>query len=270
MLLQQKANEIRKYALEGIFSAKSGHPGGSLSIADIMAVLFFDTLNIDPGHPQDPNRDRFVLSKGHAAPALYAALALKGYFPKEELSTLRNVDSNLQGHPCMNKIKGVDMSTGSLGQGLSTVNGMALAAKFDKADYKVYTILGDGETQEGQVWEAAQTAHKYKLDNLVVIVDNNNLQNDSTCDEIMPTLDLAKKFEAFGFDTITIDGHCMDQVVDALAAAKIKNGKPKCIIGKTVKGKGVSFMENQVGFHGAAPNDEQYKIAMTELNGRGK
>ncbi len=265
MSLQQKANEIRKYALEGIFSAKSGHPGGSLSIADIMAVLFFDTLNIDPGHPQDPNRDRFVLSKGHAAPALYAALALKGYFPKEELSTLRNVDSNLQGHPCMNKIKGVDMSTGSLGQGLSVANGMALAGKYDKRDYRVYVVCGDGEIQEGQIWEAAMTASHYKLDNLTLFIDINGLQIDGSTEEVMNVGSLDKKFEAFGFNVLKIDGHNLDEIKQSIEEAKSCKGQPTAILCNTIKGKGVSFMENEVDFHGAAPNQEQFKIAMEEL-----
>ncbi len=263
--LQKTANDMRKLVIEGIYSAQSGHPGGSLSICDIMSVLFFDEMNIDANNAKDENRDRFVLSKGHAAPALYAALALKGYFAKEEMQTLRKIDSFLQGHPCMNKIPGVDMSTGSLGQGLSAANGMAISGKYNKKDYRVYCVCGDGELQEGQIWEAAMTAAHYKLDNLTVFVDNNKLQIDGTNDEVMTLLNIADKFKAFGFNVLEIDGHDVEQIKSALASAKQTKGKPTAIICSTVKGKGVSFMENQVGFHGAAPNEEQYKTAMKEL-----
>ncbi|OON98626.1 MAG: transketolase [Epulopiscium sp. Nele67-Bin004] len=268
MTLENTANEMRKLVIEGVYSAKSGHPGGSLSICDILAVLFFEEMNIDPLNAKDPNRDRFVLSKGHAAPALYAALTTKGYFPKADIKTLRKIDSYLQGHPCMNKIPGVDMSTGSLGQGLSAANGMALVGKYEKKDYRVYTLCGDGEIQEGQIWEAAMTAAHYKLDNLTVFVDVNNLQIDGTTDEVMSIGDAGKKFDAFGFNVVAIDGHNLDEIRGAIKTAKETKGKPTAVICKTVKGKGVSFMENAVGFHGAAPNDEQYKLAMEELNGR--
>ncbi|OON90571.1 MAG: transketolase [Candidatus Epulonipiscium fishelsonii] len=265
MSLQQKANEMRKLVIEGIYHAKSGHPGGSLSICDILAVLYFDEMNVDPQNPKSPNRDRLVLSKGHAAPALYSALALKGFFPKEDIKTLRNINSYLQGHPCMNKTPGIDMSAGSLGLGLSAANGMAMTAKYDKKDYRVYAILGDGEIQEGQIWEAAMTAAHYKLDNLTVFVDINGLQIDGPTEEVMNVGDVAKKFEAFDFNVIQIDGHNIDEIKNAIDEAKSNKGCPTAIICKTVKGKGVSFMENQVGFHGAAPSDEQYKIAMEEL-----
>ncbi len=263
--LQNKANEMRKLVIEGIYSAQSGHPGGSLSICDIMSVLFYDEMNIDANKAKDENRDRFVLSKGHAAPALYAALALKGYFAKEEMKNLRKIDSFLQGHPCLNKVPGVDMSTGSLGQGLSAANGMAIAGKYNKKEYRVYCICGDGELQEGQIWEAAMTSAHYKLDNLTVFVDNNKLQIDGTNDEVMTLLNIADKFRAFGFNVLEIDGHDVEQIKNALTNAKQTKGKPTAIICSTVKGKGVSFMENQVGFHGAAPNEEQYKTAMKEL-----
>lgn len=265
MSLQQKANEMRKLVIEGIYRAKSGHPGGSLSICDILAVLYFDEMRVDPAKPKCPNRDRLVLSKGHAAPALYAALALKGFFPKEDIKSLRNIDSHLQGHPCMNKTPGIDMSAGSLGLGLSSANGMAITGKYDKKDYRVYAILGDGEIQEGQIWEAAMTAAHYKLDNLTVFADINGLQIDGPTSEVMNVGDVAKKFEAFGFNVIKIDGHNIGEIKNAIEKAKNTKGCPTAIVCKTVKGKGVSFMENQVGFHGAAPNDEQYKIAMEDL-----
>ncbi|OOB78430.1 MAG: transketolase [Epulopiscium sp. Nuni2H_MBin001] len=259
------AIELRRRVIESIYHAKSGHPGGSLSICDILAVLYFDEMNIDPTNPHDPDRDRLVLSKGHAAPALYAALALKGFFPIENLNTLRKVDSDMQGHPCMNKIAGVDMSTGSLGQGLSIANGMALAAKYDKKDYRVYVICGDGEIQEGQIWEAAMSCAHYKLDNLTLFIDLNGLQIDGTTNEVMSIGPIDKKFEAFGFNVLSIDGHNEHEIKSAIASAKKCKGKPTAVICKTVKGKGVSFMEDEVGFHGSAPNEEQYKLAMKEL-----
>jgi len=263
--LKVKANEIRKDIIEEVYNAKSGHPGGSLSIADLMTVLYFDELNIDEKNPRWEDRDRLVLSKGHCAPALYAALAEKGYFEKEKLISLRKIDSNLQGHPNMNDVPGVDMSTGSLGQGLSVANGMAISAKIDNKNYRVYCILGDGEIQEGQVWEAAMSSSKYKLDNLCVIVDNNNLQIDGTIEEIMDLKPIDEKFKSFGFHVIKIDGHNFDEIKDAFKEAKETKGMPTCIIAKTIKGKGVSFMENQVGWHGKAPNEEEYNQAMMEL-----
>lgn len=263
--LKEQAQTVRLTLLDMIYKAQSGHPGGSLSATEFMTALYFNELNIDPKNPKWEDRDRFVLSKGHVCPVLYTCLALRGYFDTEILGTLRKEGSILQGHPDMKRCPGIDISTGSLGQGISVAVGMAIAGKRDAKDYRVFTLVGDGETNEGQVWEAAQTASKYQLDNLVVIVDNNNLQNDDTCDVVMPTLDLAKKFEAFGFETFAIDGHDMEAVVDALANAKTKNGKPKCIVGKTVKGKGVSFMENVVMWHGMAPNDEQYAQAIKDV-----
>jgi transketolase len=263
--LEKKANEIRKGILEAVYSGKSGHPGGSLSIADILAVLYFNEMNVDPKNPNWEDRDRLVLSKGHCSPALYSALAIKGYFDVEDLKTFRKFGSKLQGHPDMNKIPGVDMTTGSLGQGLSCANGMAIAGKLDKKNYRVYAILGDGEIEEGQVWEAAMASNKYKLDNLCVIVDNNNLQIDGTIEEVISLNLIDKKFESFGFATITIDGNNIENILEAFSKAKNIKGKPTCIIAKTVKGKGVSFMENQVGWHGKAPNDEEYNLAMEEL-----
>lgn len=251
--------------LEGIFNAKAGHPGGSLSIAELLAYLYNVEMNIDPANPKDPNRDRFVLSKGHAAPALYATLALKGFFPTEDMKTLRKSDSYLQGHPSMNKVPGVDMSTGSLGQGISAAAGMALAAKLDNKDYRVYTILGDGEIEEGEVWEAAMFASAKGLDNLLVIVDNNNLQIDGTVEEVNSPYPIVEKFEAFGFNTIAIDGNNLDEIETAVQKAKEFKGKPTAIIAKCVKGKGVSYMENAVNWHGAAPNEELYNIAVEEL-----
>ena len=263
--LKSKAKEIRKDIITEVFNAKSGHPGGSLSIADIMTVLYFDELNIDEKNPRWEDRDRLVLSKGHCAPALYAALAERGYFEKEKLVSLRKLDSNLQGHPNMNDVPGVDMSTGSLGQGLSAANGMAISAKLDNKNYRVYCILGDGEIQEGQVWEAAMSSNKFKLDNLCIIVDNNNLQIDGTTEEVMDLKPIDEKFKSFGFNVIKIDGHDYTQIKDAFKQAKETKGKPTCIIAKTIKGKGVSFMENQAGWHGKAPNEEQYNQAMSEF-----
>lgn len=256
----------RLLLLEGIFNAKAGHPGGSLSIAEILAYLYNVEMKADSSNPKDENRDRFVLSKGHAAPALYATLALKGYFPTEDMKTLRKSDSYLQGHPSMKCVPGVDMSTGSLGQGISAAVGMALAAKLDKKDYRVYTILGDGEIEEGQVWEASMFAAAKKLDNLVVIVDNNNLQIDGTVEEVNSPYPIPEKFEAFGFNVIEIDGNCLDEIEKAFECAKTVKGKPTAIVAKTVKGKGVSYMENAVNWHGAAPNEELYNTAVAELN----
>ena len=265
--LKKKATEIRIGIIEGVYGAKSGHPGGSLSCADILTVLYFNQMNIDPMKSKDEARDRFVLSKGHAAPALYSTLAHRGFFNIEELKNLRRLDSNLSGHPDMKKVPGVDASTGSLGQGLACGVGMALCAKLDEKDYRVFVVVGDGEAQEGGIWEAAQTANKYKLDNLIVFVDNNNLQLDGTCDEVMPNIDLGKKFEAFGFENYEIDGHDMQQIVDTLDKIRAsKNGKPKCIFAHTIKGKGVSYMENECGWHGVAPNEQEYKQAMEELD----
>ena len=268
--LMKTANEIRKGIVSSVHSAKAGHPGGSLSAADIFTYLYFEELRIDPKEPKKADRDRFVLSKGHTAPGLYSALAERGYFPKEDLLTLRHVGSYLQGHPDMKHIPGVDMSSGSLGQGISAAVGMAIAGKMDEADYKVYTLLGDGEIQEGQVWEASMLAASHKLDNLVVIVDNNNLQIDGTIEEVNSPYPIDKKFEAFNFHVIKIDGNDFDQIDAAFKEAKTVKGQPTAIIAKTVKGKGVSFMENQVGWHGKAPNDEEYKVAMEELEKAGE
>ena len=264
--LQETAKKIRRGIIEAVYSGQSGHPGGSLSIADVMTVLYFHEMNIDLENPKDENRDRLVLSKGHCAPALYSALANKGFFDVEELQTLRNIESRLQGHPDMRKIPGVDMTTGSLGQGLSAANGMAMAGKLDNKDYRVYCILGDGEIEEGQIWEAAMASSKYELDNLCVIVDNNNLQIDGTIEEVMSSYPIDEKFKSFGFQIINIDGHNIQEIIDALDVARNVKGKPTCIIAKTIKGKGVSFMENQVAWHGKAPNEEQYIQAMKELN----
>ena len=263
--LEKKAKEIRKGIIESVYRGKSGHPGGSLSIADIMSVLYFNELDINPDNPKWEERDRLVLSKGHCSPALYAALAERGFFDKSELTTFRNIESNLQGHPDMNKVPGVDMTAGSLGQGLSVANGMAISAKLDKKNYRVYCILGDGEIEEGQIWEAAMTSNKYKLDNLCVIVDNNNLQIDGTIEEVMSSYPIDEKFKSFGFNVININGNNIEEILKAFNGAKNCKDKPTCIIAKTIKGKGVSFMENQVGWHGKAPNDEQYKQAMEEL-----
>ena len=263
--LREITKNIRKGIIEAVYSGKSGHPGGSLSIADIMTVLYFYEMNINPEKPKDENRDRLVLSKGHCAPALYSTLANRGYFNIEKLKTLRHIDSRLQGHPDMKKIPGVDMTTGSLGQGLSAANGMAIAGKLDKKDYRVYCIMGDGEIEEGQVWEAAMASNKYKLDNLCVIVDNNNLQIDGTIEEVMSSYPIDEKFKSFGFQVINIDGHNYQEIIDAFDVARNIKGKPVCIIAKTVKGKGVSFMENKVEWHGKAPNEEQYMQALKEL-----
>lgn len=264
--LQKMANEIRKGIVSAVHSAKAGHPGGSLSAADLFTYLYFEEMNIDPKNPKDPQRDRFVLSKGHTAPGLYSTLAHRGYFPVEDLLTLRHLGSYLQGHPDMKHIPGVDMSSGSLGQGISAAVGMALAAKLDQKDYRVYTLLGDGEIQEGQVWEAAMFAGARKLDNLVVIVDNNGLQIDGPVEEVCSPYPIDKKFEAFNFHVINVaDGNDFDQLAAAFGEAKATKGMPTAIVMKTVKGKGVSFMENAVGWHGAAPNDEQYAVAMADL-----
>ena len=263
--LMKTANEIRKGAVAAVHSAKSGHPGGSLSAADIYTYLFFEEMNIDPKDPKKADRDRFVLSKGHTAPGYYSALAHRGFFPVEDLTTLRKVGSYLQGHPDMKHIPGVDMSSGSLGQGVSAAVGMAVAAKIYGEDYRVYTLLGDGEIQEGQVWEAAMLAAHRKLDNLVVIVDNNNLQIDGAIDEVNSPYPIDKKFEAFNFHVINIDGHDFDAIDAAFKEARATKGQPTAIIAKTVKGKGVSFMENQASWHGTAPNDEQYAVAMADL-----
>lgn len=263
--LKNAAVDIRMGAIEGTFNAKSGHPGGSLSIAEILAYLYWKEMNIDPKDPKKDDRDRLVLSKGHAAPALYSALAYRGYFPVEDLKTLRKSDSYLQGHPNMNYVPGVDMSTGSLGQGISAAVGMALGSKFSGDKFRVYTILGDGEIEEGQVWEAAMFASAKKLDNLCVIVDNNNLQIDGTVEEVNSPYPIDEKFSAFGFNVINVNGHCFKELEEAFEAAKACKGKPTAIIAKTVKGKGVSFMENQVSWHGSAPNAEQYAQAMEEL-----
>ena len=268
--LQKVANEVRKGIITTVHAAKAGHPGGSLSAADIFTYLYFEEMNVDPKDPKKADRDRFVLSKGHTAPGLYSALAQKGYFPVEDLETLRHLGSYLQGHPDMKHIPGVDMSSGSLGQGISAAVGMAIAGKMDNADYRVYTLLGDGEIQEGQVWEASMMAGFRKLDNLVVIVDNNNLQIDGAIDEVCSPYPIDKKFEAFNFHVINIDGNDFDQIDAAFKEAKATKGMPTAIIAHTVKGKGVSFMENQVGWHGTAPNDEQYAVAMEELEKAGE
>ncbi|MDO5448265.1 MAG: transketolase [Clostridia bacterium] len=263
--LQKDATRVRMSVIEGTFNAKSGHPGGSLSVSDLMTYLYMYKLNIDPQNPQWEDRDRFVLSKGHTAPALYGALALRGFFDEEEIKTLRKPGSRLQGHPSMHMTPGVDMSTGSLGQGISVAVGMALGAKIKNKSYRVYTILGDGEIEEGQVWEAAMFAGAKKLDNLVVVVDNNNLQIDGTIEEVNSPYPIDEKFKAFGFNVINIDGHDFDQIDDAFTQAENYKGAPTAIIAKTVKGKGVSFMENQVGWHGKAPDADQYAQAMAEL-----
>ena len=264
------ANEIRKGVITGTYHAKSGHPGGSLSAAEILAYLYFGEMSVDPSNPDDPDRDRFVLSKGHAAPAYYAALAQKGFFPMELMKSLRHIGCYLQGHPDMRYAPGVDMSSGSLGQGFSAAIGMALAAKLDKKDYRVYCLAGDGEIQEGQIWEGAMFAGTKKLDNLVLIVDNNNLQIDGEITLSSSPYPIDEKFAAFGFHTINIDGHDFDQIEKAFAEAREVKGKPTAIIAKTVKGKGVSFMENQVGWHGKGPNEEEYNIAMGELEKAGE
>ena len=263
--LAKVACNVRMGIIEGTFNAKSGHPGGSLSIAEILTYLYFKEMNIDPNKPDMPERDRFVLSKGHAAPALYSVMAQKGYFPVEELKTLRKVDSRLQGHPSMKCLPGIDISSGSLGQGISAACGMALGAKIKGAEFRVYSILGDGEIEEGQVWEAAMYASAKNLDNLVAFVDNNNLQIDGTVEEVNSPYPIPEKFAAFGWNVIEIDGHSFDEIESALNNARACKGKPTAIIAKTIKGKGVSFMENQVNWHGSAPNAEQYETAMNEL-----
>ena len=268
--LMKTANEVRKGIVTSVHSAKAGHPGGSLSAADLFTYLYFEELNVDPKDPKKADRDRFVLSKGHTAPGLYAALAEKGFFPKEDLITLRHTGSYLQGHPDMKCIPGVDMSSGSLGQGVSAAVGMAIAAKISGDDYRIYTLLGDGEIQEGQVWEAAMLASHHKLDNLLVIVDNNNLQIDGEITKVNSPYPIDKKFEAFNFHVINIDGNDFDQIDAAFKEAKSVKGRPTVIIAKTVKGKGVSFMENQAGWHGKAPNDEEFKIAMADLEKAGE
>ena len=268
--LMKTANEVRKGIVTSVHSAKAGHPGGSLSAADLFTYLYFEELNVDPKDPKKADRDRFVLSKGHTAPGLYAALAEKGFFPKEDLITLRHTGSYLQGHPDMKCIPGVDMSSGSLGQGVSAAVGMAIAAKISGDDYRVYTLLGDGEIPEGQVWEAAMLASHHKLDNLLVIVDNNNLQIDGEITKVNSPYPIDKKFEAFNFHVINIDGNDFDQIDAAFKEAKSVKGRPTVIIAKTVKGKGVSFMENQAGWHGKAPNDEEFKIAMADLEKAGE
>ncbi|MBQ3406582.1 MAG: transketolase [Lachnospiraceae bacterium] len=264
--LQNKTTEMRMKVIDMIYKAQSGHPGGALSAAEFMTACYFKFMNIDPKNPRWEDRDRMVLSKGHVCPIQYACLASVGYFPVEELDTLRKEGSKLQGHPSMIKCPGIDISTGSLGQGLACAVGMALAGKMDKKDYKVFCVIGDGEAQEGEIWEAANTAHKYKLDNLIAFIDVNNLQLDGTTDEVMPNGDLGEKFKAFGWDPIYLDGNDMEQVVAAIDKCYAEmNGNPKVLIGSTVKGKGVSFMENQCGWHGVAPNTEQYEQAMEEL-----
>ncbi|MVB10096.1 Transketolase 2 [Caprobacter fermentans] len=264
--LQILACKVRLGAIEGVYRAKSGHPGGSLSAADLFTYLYFREMRVDPANPGDENRDRFVLSKGHSAPGLYAALALKGYFPMEEISRLRRIGAMLQGHPDMKGTPGVDMSTGSLGQGFSAACGMALAGKMDRRDYRVFTLLGDGEIEEGEIWEAAMFAAHHRLDHLCVIVDNNGLQIDGSVEEVAGPAPIDEKFRAFGFDVQTIDGHSFDEIEKALNHAKTVRGNPCAILAKTVKGKGVSFMENQAGWHGKAPNDEQYAVARNDLN----
>jgi len=268
--LQKIAVEVRKGIIKGVHAAKAGHPGGSLSAADIFTYLYFEEMKVDPKNPKWEDRDRFVLSKGHTAPGLYAALALKGYFPVEDLTTLRKFGSYLQGHPSIQYTPGVDMSSGSLGQGISAAVGMAISAKMDGKDYRTYTLLGDGEIQEGQVWEAAMMAGHRKLDNLVVIVDNNNLQIDGDISKVCTPYPIDKKFEAFNFHVINIDGNDLDQIDAAFKEARNTKGMPTAIIAKTVKGKGVSFMENEAGWHGMAPNDEQFEAAMADLEKAGE
>lgn len=263
--LKITANKVRQLIIEGVFNAKSGHPGGSLSAADIFTYLYFKELNVDPKNPKWADRDRFVLSKGHCCPGLYAALAIKGYFPEKEIKSLRHIGAMLQGHPDMKGTPGVDMSSGSLGQGVSAACGMALAAKMDNASYRVYAMLGDGECEEGQVWESAMFAAHHNLDNLCYIVDYNGLQIDGKVSEVAGLEPLDKKFESFGFEVIKICGHCFNQIEEAFEKAKSVKGKPTVIIAETVKGKGVSYMEDQVGWHGKAPNQEQYELALKEL-----
>lgn len=263
--LKEISKNVRIDIIEEVYSAQSGHPGGALSCADILTVLYFNQMNINPNRKDDENRDRFVLSKGHASPALYAVLAERGYFSKEELKNFRKYGAMLQGHPDMKHIPGVDMTAGSLGQGLSAANGMALASKIDKKGFRVYCLVGDGEIEEGQIWEAAMASAHYKLDNLCLIVDNNNLQIDGKVSDVMSVYPLKEKFEAFGFETYEVDGHNIDELITAFQKASTIKGKPTAIIAKTIKGKGVSFMENQAGWHGKAPNEDEYKLAIEEL-----
>ena len=260
------ANNVRKHALTAVYNAASGHPGGSLSVADVLTLLYFEVMNVDPKNPKMEDRDRFVLSKGHTAPALYGVLAEKGFIPKEDIKTFRNVNSYLQGHPDMNKVPGVDMSTGSLGQGVSAAGGMALAAKLDNKDYRVYSVLGDGELEEGQVWEQAMFAAHYKLDNFTIFVDNNGLQIDGDISKVMNPNPIDKKFEAFGWHVIKVSAHNFEELMAAVDEAKATKGQPTAIIMKSVKGKNVSFMENNAGWHGPAPNEEQYNQAIAELD----
>lgn len=264
--LENIAKQIRLDIIEEVYSAKSGHPGGALSAADILAVLYFHEMNINEKKPNMENRDRFVLSKGHASAALYATLANRGFFSRDILKTFRNINSNLQGHPDKNKVPGVDMTTGSLGQGLSAANGMAIAGKLNKQDYRVYCMLGDGEIEEGQVWEAAMAAAHYKLDNLCVIVDNNNLQIDGEISKVMSSYPIDNKFASFGFEVMNIDGHDIDEIIKAFEVARNIKGRPTAIIAKTIKGKGVDFMENQAGWHGKAPNEDEYNRAINYIN----
>ncbi len=266
--LELAAAKIRSLAMDQVYTAASGHIGGSLSVADILTVLYFDVMKVDPENPQAPDRDRLVLSKGHTTPALYAALALRGYFPKEELKLFRSIRGHMSGHPDMVHVPGVDMSTGSLGQGISAAVGMALAGKIDRKDYRVYAVLGDGEIEEGQVWEAAMAAAKYRLDNLTAVVDVNGLQIDGSTADVMPSEPLDKKFEAFNWNVIHVDGHDLAALEDAFAQAAACTGKPTVLLAGTVKGKGVSFMENDAGWHGKAPNEEQYAVAREELRNR--
>ncbi len=263
--LKEIAKKIRLGIIDAVYYGKSGHPGGSLSIADIVTVLYFDEMNIDSEKPDWEERDRLVLSKGHCSPALYSALAYRGFFPIEDLKTFRNINSYLQGHPDRKHIPGVDMTTGSLGQGLSAANGMAIAGKIENKNYRVYCILGDGELEEGQIWEAAMSANKYKLDNLCVIIDNNNLQIDGTIDEVMSSKPIDEKFRSFGFEIIKIDGHNLEEIKSAFEVARNIKNKPVCIIANTIKGKGVSYMENKPEWHGKAPNDEEYKQAVEDI-----
>ncbi len=263
--LQKIANDIRINIVKSVYNAKSGHPGGSLSCADILAVLYFNQMNINPKEPKAMGRDRLVLSKGHCSPALYSTLARRGYFDEKNLDDFRKINSNLQGHPDMNKVPGVDMTSGSLGQGLSVANGMAISSKMDNMGYRVYCLLGDGEIEEGQVWEACMTASKYKLDNLCVIVDNNNLQIDGEIECVKGLNKIEQKFESFGFKVIPVDGNNIEQLIDAFDRAKMTKGMPTAIVAKTIKGKGVSFMENNASWHGKAPNEEEFKLAISEL-----
>ena len=268
--LKKKANDIRIGIVKAVHAAKCGHPGGSLSIADVMTYLYFEEMNVDPANPKMEDRDRFVLSKGHVAPALYSTLANRGFFPVEELTTLRKLGSRLQGHPCIQETPGVDMSTGSLGQGISAAVGMALSGKIQKKDYRVYAVLGDGEIEEGQVWEASMFAGHRKLDNLCIIIDNNGMQIDGKIEDVCSPYPIADKFKAFNFNVIEIDGHDFTQIADAFKKARECKGMPTAIIAKTLKGKGVSFMEGQVSWHGKAPNDEEFAVAMEDLERTGK